>query len=145
MAKASTSIVINKPLQEVFDYTASPYNGPAFIPNLNENINIHPEQPGIGQKWDWRFNMGGVDLRGQAEVTEVDPPHKVKIVSTGGSNSTWVYSFQEENGGTRVTVDIDYVIADTVLLKIADSLVIERLNQRTVEQSLDNLKTILEG
>src|SRR3990167_8596481 len=112
MSKVSSSITINKPIKEVFEYAASPHNGPAFIPNLNENINIHPEQPGVGQKFDWRFNMGGVDLRGQAEVAEYDPPHKAKIVSTGASNSTWIYSFQEEDSGTKVSLDIEYDVPE---------------------------------
>lgn len=145
MAKVSASVVINKPIQEVFDYAASPHNGPAFIPNLNENSNIQPEQPGIGQKFDWRFNMAGVDLRGQAEVTEYNSPHLAKIVSTGDSNSTWTYSFQEENGGTKVTLDVEYELAESAMQKLANKLVIEQLNQRSAEQSVENLKTILEG
>jgi len=145
MAKASASVVIHKPVQEVFAYTASPANGPAFIPNLNENSNIKPEQVGVGQTFDWRFNMSGVDLRGKAEVTEYDAPHRAKIVSTGDGNSTWTYSFQEENGGTKVDLKVEYEIAETAMQKLANKLVVEQLNQRTAEQSLENLKTILEG
>ena len=145
MAKVHASTLINKPIQEVFEYTASPVNGPAFIPNLNENSNIQPEKPGVGQKFDWRFNMAGVDLRGQAEVTEYDSPKTAKIVSTGDSNSTWAYSFEEENGGTKVTLEVDYEVAQGAMQKIADKLVIDKLNQRSAEQSLENLKTILEN
>ncbi len=145
MARANSSIVIHKPIQEVFEYTSSPHNGPAFVPNLNENLNINPEQPGVGQKFDWRFNMAGVDLRGQAEVTEYDPPRKVKIVATGSSNSTWVYTFQEENGATRVNLEVEYEVPETVMQKLASMLIIEKMNQRVAEQSLENLKTILEG
>ncbi len=145
MAKVHASTVVHKPIQEVFDYAASPANGPAFIPNLNENSNIQPEQPGVGQKFDWRFNMAGVDLRGKAEVTEYNSPHNVKIVSTGDSNSTWVYSFEEADGGTKVTLEVDYEVAQGVMQKMADKLVIDKLNQRSAEQSLENLKTILEG
>ena len=145
MAKVNASTVIHKPIQEVFDYTASPANGPAFIPNLNENTNIQPEQPGVGQKFDWRFNMAGVDLRGQAEITEYNSPHNVKIVSTGDSSSTWVYSFEEADGGTKVTLKVDYEIAESAMQKLANKLVVEQLNQKSAEQSLENLKTILEG
>lgn len=145
MSKVHASTVIHKPIQEVFDYTASPANGPAFIPNLNENTNIQPEQPGVGQKFDWRFNMAGVDLRGQAEVTEYNPPHNAKIVSTGDSNSTWVYSFEEADGGTKVTLEVDYEVAEGPLQKMANKVVIDQLNQRSADQSLENLKTILEG
>lgn len=145
MAKVHVSTIIHKPIQEVFDYTASPANGPAFIPNLNENSNIQPEQPGVGQKFDWRFNMAGVDLRGQAEVTEYNSPHNAKIVSTGDTTSTWVYSFQEKDGGTEVNLEVEYEVAETAVQKMANKLIIEQLNQRSAEQSLANLKTILES
>lgn len=145
MSKVSASVVINKPVQEVFEYAASPVNGPAFIPNLNENTNIQPEQPGLGQTFDWRFNLAGVDLKGKAEVAEYEPPHKVVIKTTGDSNATWIYTFQEENGGTKVSAEVDYEIVESALQKVANKIVIDKLNQRTAEQMLENLKTILEG
>ena len=145
MAKVRASVVINKPIQEVFKYTASPVNGPAFIPNLNENTNVQPEQPSLGQTFDWRFNLVGIDLKGKAEVTEYEEPHKVTIKTTGDSNTTWIYSFQEENGGTRVSAEVVYEIVESALQKIVNKMVIDKLNQRTAEQMLENLKTILEG
>lgn len=145
MAKVSASLVINKPVQEVFDYAASPVNGPAFIPNLNENSNITPEKTGVGQTFDWRFTLAGVDLRGKAEVTEYDAPHKVTIKTTGDSNTDWVYSFEESDGGTKVTVEVNYEIEESALKKVANRMIIDKLNQRSAEQMLDNLKTILES
>ena len=68
MSKVHASVVVGKPIEEVFDYAATPFNGPAFIPNLNENTNMIPTEVGKGQVFDWRFNMVGVDLRGKAEV-----------------------------------------------------------------------------
>ena len=145
MSKISASITINKPIEEVFDYTASPHNGPAFIPNLNENTNINPEQSGIGQTFDWRFNLAGVDLRGKGEVTEFERPHKSVVKSTGDSASTtWVYTFKDENGATKVTAEIEYEISESILQKITNRTIIDKLNQRSAEQMLENLKTILE-
>lgn len=145
MTKVSSSIVINKPIQEVFEYTASPHNGPAFIPNLNENTNVTPEKAGKGQTFDWRYNMAGVDLRGKAEVVEYDAPNKVVIKTTGDGTAAWVYSFSEENGGTKVSVEVDYELSENSLRSMANKMVVDKLNQRTSEQMLENLKTILEG
>ena len=144
MTKVSSSITINKPIKEVFEYMASPHNGPAFVPNLNENTNIFPEKDGVGQKFDWRFNMAGVDLRGKAEVTEYAPPKKVVISSKGDADSTWTYKLEEANEGTKVLVEIEYELAETALQRIANKAVISKLTQKTVEQMLENLKVILE-
>ena len=144
MAKATSSITIKKPIKEVFEYMASPHNGPAFTPNLNENTNIFPEKDGMGQKFDWRFNMAGVDLRGKGEVTEYTPPTKVVISSKGDADSTWTYMLEEADGGTKVVVEIDYELAETAMQRIANKMVINKLAQKTTEQMLENLKVILE-
>lgn len=144
MTKVSSSITINKPVEEVFEYMASPHNGPAFIPNLNENTNISPEEDGVGQKFDWRFNMAGVDLSGKAEVVEYTPPTKVVISSKGEADSMWTYLLEELDGGTKVSIEVDYELAETVLQRIANQAVISKIAQKTAEQMLDNLKTILE-
>ena len=145
MTKATSSITINKPIKEVFEYMASPHNGPAFIPNLNENTNIFPEKDGVGQKFDWRFNMAGVDLRGKAEVTEYSAPNKVVISSTGDADSSWTYSLEEVSGSTKVSVEINYELSETALQRIANKAVINKLAQKTTEQMLENLKVILES
>ena len=145
MTKVSSSTTINKPIKEVFEYMASPHNGPAFIPNLNENTNIFPEEDGVGQKFDWRFNMAGVDLRGKAEVTEYTPPTKVVISSKGDADSIWTYTLAEAGGSTKVLVEIDYELAETAMQRIANKAVISKLAQKTTDQMLENLKIILES
>jgi len=144
MSKVSGSVVINAPIEKVFEYTASPANGPVFIPNLNENSNISVSPTQVGQKWDWRFNMGGVDLRGSAEVTEVEPSKKWSLKSSGGGESSWTYTFETVDGGTKVGLDIDYTIPEGVLGKMS-APVIEKINQQNAEQGLQHLKTILES
>ncbi len=145
MTKVSSTTTINKPIKEVFEYMASPHNGPAFIPNLNENTNIFPEEDSVGQKFDWRFNMAGVDLRGKAEVTEYTPPTKVVISSKGDADSTWTYTLAEVGGSTKVSVEIDYELAETAMQRIANKAVISKLAQKTTDQMLENLKVILES
>ena len=145
MAKVSSSILINKPIEEVFDFTASPVNGPKFIPNLAENTNIKPEKPGVGQTLDWHFNMFGVSLRGNAKVTEFKMPHKVKIETDGNTKTTWIYTFEGESPGTKVSVDVEYELHGDVLRKFVDKMTVDKINQRSAQQMLENLKTILEG
>ena len=145
MAKVSSSILINKPIDQVFDFAASPVNGPKFIPNLSENTNISPEEPGVGQTFEWHFNMFGVPLRGKAKVTEFKRPNKAVIETSGAHKTSWVYSFEKEDSGTKVTVDVEYELHENMIRKFIDKNVIEKMNQRSAQQMVENLKTILES
>lgn len=144
MDSLHASIIINKPVREVFEYAASPINGPAFIPNLNENINIAPENPSLGQKFDWRFNLLGVDIKGSAEVTAYEPPHKVVLKTSGDSNSTWNFTFEDVDGKTRVSAWLEYDVVESALQRITNRVILQTINQKNTELMLDNLKTILE-
>lgn len=146
MATAKALIVIRTPVSEVFDYTASAINGPAFIPNLNENTNIDPETPGVNQTFDWRFNMAGADLRGTAAGITFDKDRQVTLRTTGDVNATWDYVFEDlGDGTTRVTSEVVYDIPATIVEKIVNNKLLDRINQHTLEQMLDNLKLILES
>ena len=146
MASAKALIVIRKPVSEVFEYTASAENGPAFIPNLNENTNITPEKAGVDQTFDWRFNMAGADLRGKAEGIAFVLDKKVTLRLTGDVNATWDYTFDDlGDGTTRITTEILYEVEPTVLQKVVNATLLDRINQNTIEQMFDNLKLILES
>lgn len=146
MTTVKSELVIDKPIREIFTYMASPHNGPAFVPNLSENTNIFPEADGVGQKFDWRFNMAGVDMRGKAEITEYDAPNKVVISSTGDADSNWIYELDSiDENSTNVSVEIEYNLSETVLQRIANNAVINKIAQKTTEQMLDSLKLIMEA
>ena len=145
MATAKALIVIRTPVSEVFDYTASAVNGPAFIPNLNENTNIEPETPGVNQTFDWRFNMAGADLRGKAEGITFERDKQVTLRTTGDVNATWDTFDDLGDGTTRITTEILYEVEPTVLQKVVNATLLDRINQNTIEQMFDNLKLILES
>lgn len=135
--------MIKAPIQRVFEYTASPENGPMFIPNLNENSNISVTPTQVGQKWNWRFNMVGVDITGEAEVTKVETPHEWDLKISGGSHGSWKFMFEEADGGTKVALDVEYEMPPGVIGKLSANAV-EKINQKNTDDILQHLKTILE-
>jgi uncharacterized membrane protein len=143
MGKIQAQITINSPVEKVFTYTASPSNGPAFIPNLNENTNITPKETQVGQTWDWKFNMVGVDLNGSSQVYEMKKPTTWKLKTKGAVQSDWKYSFTAIDADTtNVTLEVEYEIPTA--MKLATPI-IEKINQHNANNGLTNLKTILES
>ena len=146
MSKVQSSIIVYRPMEEVFDFMVSPYSGPAFILSLGENTNINPEKTQMGQTYDWQFNIGEVVLKGKGEVIEFDRPHTIKIATAGDSSSTWTYVLKEEGDGTRVTAEIEYDFPETVYKRLTDNKTdINEFGQKMAEQMLKNLKVIMEG
>lgn len=146
MSNVQSSNIVYRPMEEVFDFMVSPHSGPAFILSLGENTNIIPEETQKGQTYDWRFKMGEVELRGKGEVMEFDRPNKVRIATTGDSNSVWTYILKKEGNGTEVTVEIEYDFPEKVYKQLVDSKIdVDEFAQKTAEQMLKNLKIILEG
>jgi uncharacterized membrane protein len=49
-----------------------------------------------------------------------------------------------EGDGTRLTTTFDYVLPGGVLGKLADALVVKRMNGKSLEQALNNFKALVE-
>ena len=54
------------------------------------------------------------------------------------------WDMAQEGNGTKVTLTIDYEMAGGGLGKIADKLIVERMNDKNAATSLENLKAIVE-
>jgi len=64
--------------------------------------------------------------------------------SKGGIVSTWTWTFQPHDNGTRLSVVVDYTIPIPVLGKIAEAFVL-RQNEREADLAMANIKERLEG
>src|SRR5258706_3723716 len=96
MSSVNASIIINHPIQQVFDYMITPQNGPKYIPYLKENSNINPTGPVVGQTFNWRYFMSGFEMKGEAKVIELVSPNKYVIATNGNIASTWTFLLNEE-------------------------------------------------
>jgi uncharacterized membrane protein len=141
--KVEASIEINAPVGEVYEKTASPHNGPVFLPNLNENSNISSERTAVGQSWSWRYNFLGADLTGTAEVVDITPNRSWALTTQGDVTSTWTYRFEEAGSGTRVTLSVEYDMPAGRLQNVTEA-VAQRMNQDACEQAMQNLKAWIE-
>jgi uncharacterized membrane protein len=50
-----------------------------------------------------------------------------------------------EGDGTRLTATFDYALPVGVIGKVADALIVKRLNDRSLEQGLNNFRTLVNG
>jgi hypothetical protein len=85
-----------------------------------------------------------LEIKGKAETADYQPAKSYSFKTTG-IESTFVYSVEPADGGSRVTADVSYEVPQGVLAKIADKAVVEKMNERDADRAAQNLKTILDS
>jgi uncharacterized membrane protein len=145
MARIKKDILINVPLQQVFDSLYDFESIPQWMVGMEKVRNISPGGRGAGSSFEWTYNMVGVKFDGSSRIVSLEPLREAIVESTGGIDSTWTWTYATEGEGTRLTCDMEYRVPGAGLGKIADKLVVERTNTKNMEKSLTNLKALLEG
>lgn len=140
MATIESKIFINAPIDKVFEYT-KPENLPEIWPSLVEVKNIK-QLPNGGYSWDWKYKMAGINFNGSSEHVEyVSNDHTV--AKSTGIDSTITWSYESENGGTRMTAHTEYQIPVPLLGKVAEKFIV-KMNENESDTILANLKARLE-
>jgi uncharacterized membrane protein len=142
MAKLQKSITINAPVEKVFAYLSDPNNLPEIWPSMVEIKNVQPAPPG-GYNFGWVYKMAGMRFEGASETVEEIPNQRTVTKSTKGIESHFVWTYAPENGGTKVTVDIEYKVPVPLLGKLAEAFIIKQ-NDQEGDTLLSNLKARME-
>jgi hypothetical protein len=103
----------------------------------------YPEQ--IGSQAKLAYKAAGVTFETTLTTLEFEAGKQSLFKMEGMITGTnrWTYATEEE--GTRLTLEVDYEMPGGGLGKIADRLVVERMNDKNAETSLNNLKALFEG
>ena len=144
MSRVARSITVKAPPDAVMEYIADVRNHPAFIGPLKsvDDVEGDPRQPGTS--WTWKFVMGGVELVGDAETLSYEPARTFSYRTTSGALSTFVYRAAPDGDGTRISLEVEYELPQTVLRRM-ERAVLEKLNDSDAQRAIENLKAILDS
>jgi len=137
---AENSVVINKPVSEVFAFVADHENDPRWRPGVNDIK--HASGEGVGTVY--RQGMKGPFGRripADFEVTAYEPDSHMAFRTLGGPvRPEGVFRFEETDGGTRLTFSL------TADLRGAQKLMAPMVGRsmRSEVGALENLKRVLE-
>jgi len=145
MTRIEKSISINASREQVFDLAYYPERTSEWLVGMSEVRDISPGEVGVGTTYHYTFQMAGVKLSGKATFLEFDPPNKAVVKTEGGADSVWTWTYEAQGDGTLLTCAIEYTIPGAALGRIADKLIVERTNAHNLEQSLKNIKGIVEA
>jgi len=143
MAEMQKTITINAPVEKVFGYVNEPTNLPGIWPSMVEVKDVQ-RLPNGGNSFRWVYRMAGVRFEGISEDTEYVANQRVVNKTEDGIESTFVWTFQPEDGGTKLTVEVEYTVPIPLLGKLSEAFII-RQNEREFELLLANVKARMEA
>ena len=101
------TVVIERPIEEVFAFLADGENDPKFSPRVLEIAKTTDGPPGVGTVYASTVKDAGVKTKREFRLTEFQPPTRIRweeisknlITATEGG-----YDLAPEGTGTRVTI-----------------------------------------
>ena len=144
MVKVETSVLVDKPIEKVFEFVTTPENDAQWYIGVESRDHTPGEPAGVGSTSQSTLRFLGVSVTVDWEVTGYDPPKMIKVKTIKGPASIESsYTFESVGDGqTKVTVQGEADVSG--LFSMADPIV-ERMAQRQWEASFENLKDVLES
>jgi len=138
MAKIKRTININAPVAKVFDYVDDANNFPEFWPSMVEVKDVKK-----GESFRWVYKMAGMKFEGASKVIESIANERHGTKSSSGIPNTFMWTYQPDQGGTKLTLEIEYTVPVPLLGKLAEAFIV-KMNEREADTMLANLKTRME-
>ena len=143
MTKVETSIVIQRPIEEVFAFLSNRENNPKWVSELTEVSKTSDEAVGVGTRWREIRKFLNHRLEYEYEYVEYEPNRKITTRSKSGPFPLEFQSrFENVEGGTRIQSTIQgepggfFKLAEPLLMSIV---------KRQLETALANLKDLMEA
>jgi uncharacterized membrane protein len=143
MVKVETSLMIERPVEEVFAYMNDPKNDALWQDGVLESEAISEGPLGVGSELREVRNFLGRRLESTSEITEFELNRKVSWKATSGPIPLEAsITFESVEGGTKVSVVGEADVGG--IFKLAEPMV-ARSAQKQFDGDFAKLKEILEA
>lgn len=145
MESQSFTIVINRPISEVFAYMDDIEREREWQPKLQEVEQIPPGPSSIGTKKRYTSVFMKKRVENTYEVTEMGPGWRIVYRTMPGSSleATNEVTCESVDSGTRVTIVVTAEPAGA--FRLVPKRVLEKASREELEESLERLKACLEA
>jgi anaerobic magnesium-protoporphyrin IX monomethyl ester cyclase len=138
----SGSVVINKPLEEVFEFIIRPKNWRSFVTNL-VNIKSSSDMLRKGDTFEWRYKVKGINLNGKGMITEIINNKKMVIQMHSLLPIKENITVQKFEDKTVLSIEVGYTKPGKIL-SFLFKVTIDLLNFKNLSEILKNIKDIIE-
>jgi uncharacterized protein YndB with AHSA1/START domain len=145
MSEIRKTATFDAPVEKVFELIENPDNIPKYIPNVERVADVKRTDGRIGDTFRVIYKVLGMTFDEKFTVTSYEPNRKLVSDFDGGMKGTFTWSFEPRGNQTECSMDIHYQVGGGVLGKAADALVLERANEKSMDESLERIRQMLTG
>ena len=142
MVNMEVSVVINRPLGEVFTKLTDLENNERWRSGTIQAEKTSAGDVGVGTTYRMVNSAFGRRMEGEAEVTEFEPNRRFVTKNRSGVPIETERIFEPVEGGTRVTFTVKAELAG--FFQLAEPLV-AGIGKRRLESDVADLKDLLEA
>lgn len=143
MFKVEGTVVINRPIEEVFAFLAKQSNSSQWRGSVLESKQTSEGPVGVGTTGQVTSQFLGRRTESTWEVTEYELNRKTALRSTSGPIPyEQSATFESVDEGTKVTLVAEYEVGG--FFKLAEPIV-ARMGERQAETDFANLKDLVEA
>ena len=145
MPRVETSVTIHSPIDKVFDTIVDQELTTQWSSGVSEVTNIKGDPWEKGSSADVAYHVLGMKLIQHMVTSEIEKPRKVTYLMEGGLPGTLEFALEPQGQVTKVDMRIDYSVPGGILGKIANRVLLERMNQKNIESTTEGLKIFCEA
>jgi carbon monoxide dehydrogenase subunit G len=143
MALVQRNVQIKASPQETMALLSDASRWPDWYPGMTELTTTAPF-PEQGGKVAFKVKSAGMSIPITETVLDYQPGKLQLFQMEGMLSGRARWELTPEGDATRLTTTFDYALPAGVLGKIADALIVKRLNAKSLEEGLKNFKALIE-
>ena len=143
MAIVQRSVQINASPQETMALLSDASRWPEWYPGMTE-LDVVAPFPEEGGKVTFKVKSAGMSMPMTETVLDYQPGKLQLLEMEGMVSGRARWEVTPEGDGTRLTTTFDYTLSGGVFGRIADALIVKRMNGKSLEEGLQNFKALVE-
>ena len=143
MAIVQRNIQIKASPHETMELLSDATRWPDWYPGMTA-IEIAAPFPEQGGKVTFKVKSAGISMPVTETVLDYQPDKLQLLQMEGLLSGRARWELTSEGDGTRLTTTFDYALPGGVLGRLADALIVKRMNGRSLEEGLNNFKALVE-
>jgi|SRR5436190_4786057 len=143
MANVQRSVAIKASPEEAMALLSDASRWPDWYPGMTE-IHVAGPFPEKGGKATFKIKSAGISMQITETVLDYQPGKLQLLQMEGMLSGQARWELTPEGDGTALTTTFDYVLRRGVFGRVADALLVKRMNAKSLEEALHNFKALVE-